>query len=191
MKLIASFLLGYVFGNFQSSYIFVKLLKKRDIREIGSGNAGMMNTFLNIGETVGVLVLFCDMLKTIIPAIICTLLFGEIDVGEIISICSLGVFLGHCFPFWLGFKGGKGVAVAVAFALTLDIRIFLTAVIVAGIFGILIKSATYGSYTFAIMLFVCTVDFGYGKWVVLSAFIQSLTITLLHIKGRRPLVATK
>ncbi|MDO4379924.1 MAG: glycerol-3-phosphate acyltransferase [Clostridia bacterium] len=191
MKLIASFLIGYVFGNFQSSYIFVKLLKKRDIREIGSGNAGTMNTFLNVGETIGILVLFCDMLKTIIPAIICTIFFGEIDVGEIISICSLGVFLGHCFPFWLGFKGGKGVAVAVAFALTLDIRNFLTAVIVAGIFGILIKSATYGSYTFAIMLFVCAVDFGYGKWVVLSAFIQSLAIVLLHIRGKSRLVATK
>ena len=189
MKFILCFLIGYVFGNFQSSYIFVKRFKNLDVRSLGSGNAGTMNTLLNVSETLGALVLFCDMLKTIIPAIICTVLFGEADVASIISISSLGVFIGHCFPFWLKFKGGKGVAVAVAFALTLDIRIFLIAVIVAGVFGLLIKSATYGSYTFAIMLFVCSVDFGYGKWVVLSVFVQSLTIVLLHIKGRKLMLA--
>lgn len=185
MNLVFSLIIGYVFGNFQSAYIFVKLFKKQDIRKIGSGNAGTMNTLLNVGETLGALVLFCDMIKTVIPAIICTVLFGEADLSAVISFSSLGVFLGHCFPVWLGFKGGKGVAVAVAFALTLDIRIFLISVIVAGIFGLLVKSATYGSYTFAIMLFVCAVDFGYENWVIISAFIQSLTIALLHIKKRR------
>lgn len=189
MKLFLCVLIGYLFGNFQSSYVFVRAFKKKDVRTIGSGNAGTMNTLLNVSETLGALVLFCDMLKTIIPAIICTVLFGEEDISAIVAISSIGVFLGHCFPFWLGFKGGKGVAVAVAFALTLDIRIFLIAVIVSGIFGLLIKSATYGSYTFAIMLFVCSVDFGYGTWVVISVFIQSLTIVLLHIKGRRKILA--
>lgn len=188
MNLLLCLIIGYLFGNFQSSYIFVRLFKNEDVRNIGSGNPGTMNTLLNVSETLGALVLFCDILKTIIPAIICTVLFGSSEVSDIIAITSLGVFLGHCFPFWLKFKGGKGVAVAVAFALTLDIRVFLISVIVAGVFGLLMKSATYGSYTFAIMLFVCAVDFGFGNAVVLSAFIESLSIVLLHIKGRRKLV---
>lgn len=177
--------IGYLFGNFQSSYIFVKLFKNKDIRDIGSGNPGTMNTLLNVNRTLGALVLFCDMLKTIIPSIICTIIFPGVESIDAVALCSLGVFLGHCFPFWLSFKGGKGVAVAVAFALTIDLRVFLVSVIVAGVFGFLLKSATYGSYTFAIMLFVCAVDFNHSLIVILCALIQSVGIAVLHIK-RKP-----
>lgn len=177
--------IGYLFGNFQSSYIFVRLFKNKDIRDIGSGNPGTMNTLLNVNRTLGVLVLFCDMLKTIIPSIICTIIFPGVESIDAVALCSLGVFLGHCFPFWLSFKGGKGVAVAVAFALTIDLRVFLVSVIVAGVFGFLLKSATYGSYTFAIMLFVCAVDFNHSLIVILCALIQSVGIAVLHIK-RKP-----
>lgn len=178
--------IGYLFGNFQSSYIFVRLFKNKDIRDIGSGNPGTMNTLLNVNRTLGAIVLFCDMLKTIIPSIICTIIFPGIESIDAVALCSLGVFLGHCFPFWLSFKGGKGVAVAVAFALTIDLRVFLVSVIVAGVFGFLLKSATYGSYTFAIMLFVCAVDFNHSLIVILCALIQSVGIAVLHIK-RKPL----
>lgn len=177
--------IGYLFGNFQSSYIFVRLFKNKDIRDIGSGNPGTMNTLLNVNRTLGAIVLFCDMLKTIIPSIICTIIFPGIESIDAVALCSLGVFLGHCFPFWLSFKGGKGVAVAVAFALTIDLRVFLVSVIVAGVFGFLLKSATYGSYTFAIMLFVCAVDFNHSLIVILCALIQSVGIAVLHIK-RKP-----
>ena len=177
--------IGYLFGNFQSSYIFVRLFKNKDIRDIGSGNPGTMNTLLNVNRTLGALVLFCDMLKTIIPSIICTIIFPGVESIDAVALCSLGVFLGHCFPFWLSFKGGKGVAVAVAFALTIDLRVFLVSVIVAGVFGFLLESATYGSYTFAIMLFVCAVDFNHSLIVILCALIQSVGIAVLHIK-RKP-----
>lgn len=177
--------IGYLFGNFQSSYIFVRLFKNKDIRDIGSGNPGTMNTLLNVNRTLGAIVLFCDMLKTIIPSIICTIIFPGVESIDAVALCSLGVFLGHCFPFWLSFKGGKGVAVAVAFALTIDLRVFLVSVIVAGVFGFLLKSATYGSYTFAIMLFVCAVDFNHSLIVILCALIQSVGIAVLHIK-RKP-----
>ncbi len=176
--------IGYLFGNFQSSYIFVRLFKNEDVRNIGSGNPGTMNTLLNVNKTLGALVLFCDMLKTIIPSIICTILFPGVESVNAIALCSLGAFLGHCFPFWLAFKGGKGVAVAVAFALTVDLRIFLVSVIVAALFGLLLKSATYGSYTFAIMLFVCAVDFDHSLVVILCALAQSIGIVLFHVKGR-------
>ena len=176
--------IGYLFGNFQSSYIFVRLFKNEDVRNIGSGNPGTMNTLLNVNKTLGALVLFCDMLKTIIPSIICTIVFPGVESVDAIALCSLGAFLGHRFPFWLAFRGGKGVAVAVAFALTVDLRIFLVSVIVAALFGLLLKSATYGSYTFAIMLFVCAVDFDHSLVVILCALVQSIGIVLFHVKGR-------
>ncbi len=174
--------IGYLFGNFQSSYIFVKLFRNEDVRNIGSGNPGTMNTLLFVNKTLGALVLFCDMLKAIIPSIICTIIFSGVNSIDAIALCSFGAFLSHCFPFWLEFRGGKGVAVAVAFALTVDLRIFLVALFVAGIFGLLLKSATYGSYTFAIMLFVCAVDFNHRLVVTLCALFQSISIVVLHIK---------
>lgn len=179
-------MIGYFFGCFQSSYIFVKAFRKKDIRSVGSGNAGTMNTFLNFGENIAAAVLFCDMLKAIIPSILCVLLFKNVDSQTIIAVCSLGVFLGHCFPFWLKFSGGKGVAVAVAFALTLDLRVFIASIVISGLFGFLTKSATYGSYTFAIMLFVSSVTFGHEKAVVVCAFLQSALIVLLHLLRKRP-----
>ena len=184
MKVLLCVILGYTFGCLQTSYILVKRFMDTDVRSGGSGNAGTMNTFLNFNKTLGATVLFSDMLKTIIPSIICTLVFPGVESVDAIALCSLGAFLGHCFPFWLAFRGGKGVAVAVAFALTVDLRIFLVSVIVAALFGLLLKSATYGSYTFAIMLFVCAVDFDHSLVVILCALVQSIGIVLFHVKGR-------
>lgn len=182
MELLLCSLIGYAFGCIQSSYIFVKCFEKADIRSKGSGNAGTMNTFLSFGKTLGAIVLFCDMLKTIISCLLCTVIIKSVDPVTIISFCSIGVFLGHCFPFWLGFRGGKGVAVAISFALILDIRIFLISIIVAGAFGIILHSATYSSYTFAVMLFVSTVCFGYPGAVIVCVLAESLLISYLHIK---------
>lgn len=184
MENLLCLLVGYTFGCLQSSYILVKRFAGIDIRSKGSGNAGTMNTFLNFGKTPGVIVLLCDMLKTIVACILCILAFSHTDPSKITAVCSLGVFLGHCFPFWLGFGGGKGIAVALSFALILDIRVFLISAIVAGIFGLALHSATYSSYTFAIMLFVCTANFGYGGTVMLCVFIESLLIVVLHLKGK-------
>lgn len=185
MKELLCLLTGYTFGCFQTSYIVVKHCAGEDIRCVGSGNAGTMNTLLSFGRAAGAVVLFGDMLKTIVPAILCILAFPEKEPEALISVCSLGVFLGHCFPFWLGFRGGKGVAVAAAFALILDLRVFLFSVIVAGVFGLLRRSAAYSSYTFAIMLFVCAVSFGCGTTAVLCALFESIAIVLLHLSRKR------
>lgn len=185
MKVLLCVILGYTFGCLQTSYILVKRFMNTNVRSGGSGNAGTMNTFLNFNKTLGATVLFSDMLKTIIPCILSTIIFPNIDTNIVISYCSLGVIFGHCFPFWLGFRGGKGVAVAAAFALTLDFRVFFVSVIVAGLFGLILRSATYSSYTFAIMVFVCVAVFGYSSAVLLCVLIESLIIVLLHLRKSR------
>ena len=175
-------LIGYVFGSFQSSYIFVRRFRGTDIRDVGSGNAGMTNTLLSYGKQLALAVLFCDMMKTILASIICSLIVSRIDTVTAIALACLGTALGHNFPFWLKLRGGKGVAVAVATSLVLDVRIFIVAILMAAVFAWLTKSATYGSYTFAVMLFICTATFGYGTVILLSVLAQSLMISLLHVK---------
>ena len=105
-------LIGYAFGCFQTSYIYGRL-HGIDIRNYGSGNAGTTNSLRVLGKKAGAIVLLCDMLKTGIAIMIVRLLFRE-QYGDILYLLAIyaaaGCILGHNFPFYLGFKGGKGIA---------------------------------------------------------------------------------
>lgn len=105
-------LIGYIFGCFQTSYIYGKL-HGIDIREYGSGNAGTTNSLRVLGKKAGAIVLFCDIIKTGLAMTLVRLLFKE-KYGDILYLLALyagaGAILGHNFPFYLKFKGGKGIA---------------------------------------------------------------------------------
>lgn len=109
---IVCLVIGYIFGLFQTSYIYGKM-KGIDIREHGSGNAGTTNTLRVLGKKAGALVLLCDILKTGFAISLVRFLFGEshADMKALLSLyAAAGAILGHNFPFYLGFKGGKGIA---------------------------------------------------------------------------------
>ena len=112
MERIIALIIGYACGLFQTSYIYGKL-HGYDIREKGSGNAGTTNALRTGGVKVGVLVMIGDIVKCIVAVLIVYFLFGrknpEIDF-LLRAYTGLGAILGHCFPFYMGFKGGKGVA---------------------------------------------------------------------------------
>lgn len=105
-------LIGYVFGCFQTSYIYGRL-HGIDIRKYGSGNAGTTNSLRVLGKKAGIIVLLCDMLKTGLAIMLVRFLFRE-RYGDILYVLAIyaaaGAVLGHVFPFYLGFKGGKGIA---------------------------------------------------------------------------------
>lgn len=113
--LLAVFI-GYLFGSLPTGYIAGRI-KGLDLRKVGSGNIGATNAIRNLGVVIGILVLFVDVLKGLIPCIvfpgIIMKLFpdGYVPQSDYLSL-TLGVaaILGHNFSFWLGFKGGKGVA---------------------------------------------------------------------------------
>ena len=112
MERIICLLIGYVFGLFQTAYIYGKL-HGIDIRNYGSGNAGTTNTLRVLGTKAGILVLFGDMLKCILAVVAAVLIFGSThqDMIYLLKIyASAGAILGHNFPFYLHFKGGKGIA---------------------------------------------------------------------------------
>ncbi len=107
-----SLIIGYVFGLFQTGYIYGKL-NNVDIRNLGSGNAGTTNAMRTLGMKAGLITFAGDLLKTILAVIVAQLLFGEKypELSRALAMyAGLGAVLGHNFPFYLGFKGGKGIA---------------------------------------------------------------------------------
>lgn len=113
-------LIGYVFGLFQTAFIYGKA-HGIDIREKGSGNAGTTNTLRVFGTKAGLLVFAGDCLKCIFAVLLVRLLFGQ-SHGDIIYLLCLytaaGAILGHNYPFYMGFRGGKGIAVTAGFVLS-------------------------------------------------------------------------
>ncbi len=103
----------YFIGTIPFGYIFYKINKKDDIRKYGSGNIGATNVNRLLGKKFGFLTLILDFLKTFIPCLLIHKYFG-IETGVLSGFC---IIIGHIFPIWLKFKGGKGVASFMAFML--------------------------------------------------------------------------
>ncbi|MDO4490480.1 MAG: glycerol-3-phosphate 1-O-acyltransferase PlsY [Lachnospiraceae bacterium] len=105
--------IGYCFGLFQTSYIYGRILQGVDIRTQGSGNAGTTNAIRVFGKKVGLLTAICDVCKCILAVVLVGALFGNAfpEISTLLRIyAAAGVILGHVFPFYMGFRGGKGIA---------------------------------------------------------------------------------
>jgi len=112
MERVLCLIIGYAFGLFQTAYIYGRI-KGIDIREHGSGNAGSTNALRTLGKKAGVIVLLTDILKSMLAIIICGMIFGQSNPEMLYLLkiyAAAGAILGHNFPFYLGFKGGKGIA---------------------------------------------------------------------------------
>ena len=107
---IVAVAIGYVIGLFQTGYLYGKS-HGIDIREHGSGNSGTTNTLRTLGWKAGVITFIGDVAKAIIAVVIVHFLFREMDGLKVIELyAGFGAVLGHNFPFYLKFKGGKGIA---------------------------------------------------------------------------------
>ena len=129
---IICLVVGYAFGSIQSAYFYGKMTKGIDIREHGSGNAGTTNTIRVLGTKAGVIVLLADAFKCIIPMLIMGSVFGKAYPDLVYLFKSwtfLGAVLGHDYPFYMNFKGGKGVACLAGFAVAYDIRLLPLAIL--------------------------------------------------------------
>jgi len=105
MELGLIILLSYLMGSIPFGFILTKIFLKKDIRKIGSGNIGATNVLRTGNKIIGYITLSLDILKAIAP-----LLIVKFNFPEFIFLSALSIFLGHVFPLWLKFKGGKGVA---------------------------------------------------------------------------------
>ena len=109
-------IISYLMGSIPFGFILTKIFLKKDIRDIGSGNIGATNVLRTGNKLIGYLTLALDITKAIIPVI-----YVKINFPELIYIASLCAFLGHVFPIWLKFKGGKGVATYVGILFSINI----------------------------------------------------------------------
>ena len=116
MEFLTIGIVSYLMGSIPFGFILTKFFLKKDIREIGSGNIGATNALRTGNKLIGYSTLLLDVLKAVIP-----ILYVKINFPELIYISALCAFLGHVFPIWLKFKGGKGVATYVGILFSLNI----------------------------------------------------------------------
>ena len=116
MDYLVAIIFSYLLGSIPFGLILTKLFLKKDIRKIGSGNIGATNVLRSGNKLIAYLTLFFDILKAVISVV-----YIKLNYPDLIYISSLSVFLGHVFPIWLKFKGGKGVATYVGILFSINL----------------------------------------------------------------------
>ncbi len=153
LAILISAVLSYLLGSFNSSILVVRLLKHQDIREFGSHNAGLTNTLRCFGKGCAALTLVGDLAKGIVAVLlskgICELLgtglTAQNDVHFIGYIAGIFAILGHVFPIYYHFKGGKGVLVGVSVFLGIDWKVFLCLIVIFAVVLAISKYVSLGS----------------------------------------------
>ena len=153
MEYLIVVITSYLMGSIPFGFILTKIFLKKDIREIGSGNIGATNALRTGNKLVGYSTLILDILKAIIPVI-----YVKMNYPELIYIASLCAFLGHVFPIWLKFKGGKGVATYVGILFSINILLGLIFAVSWGVVFLIFRysslSSIVGSLSIPLYLFV-------------------------------------
>jgi glycerol-3-phosphate acyltransferase PlsY len=121
INIIICILFGYIFGCFSTGF-FIGKIKKVDIRQYGSKSSGTTNALRTLGPKAGILTLLGDMLKAIIAIVLVRfVLFSDIEYVKLLSLYTgLGVVIGHNYPVWLKFQGGKGIAATAGAIVAID-----------------------------------------------------------------------
>ena len=203
MLRILLLIIGYFIGNIETGYIFGKI-HKMDIRNYGSGNAGATNTLRVLGAKAGLVVFLGDFCKSLIPCLVVRFIFRDnVSLSYIYMLyIGLGVVLGHNFPFYLGFKGGKGVASTAGIIMALDIRIAVVCLIVFIITVAITRYVSLGSIFVMIILigmshFLVKFSYGFGEGAspmefrLLTAAVGLLSIFMHRANIKRLLSGTE
>jgi len=140
MEVLLIIIASYLLGSIPFGYLLTKIFLKKDIRNIGSGNIGATNALRTGNKTLGYFTLILDISKAILPILIIKNYFQEY-----IYISGLSVFLGHIFPIWLKFKGGKGVATYVGILFCINYLIGLFFIIIWFILYLFFKFSSLSS----------------------------------------------
>ena len=178
MERIVCILIGYIFGLFQTGYLYGRM-NHVDIRKMGSGNAGSTNALRTLGVKAGVCTFLGDSFKCIFAVLAVRLIFGG-NYGEILPLLSiyagLGAVLGHNFPFYLGFKGGKGIAAMAGLLAELtNLWITLIALVVFVTIVAVTKYVSVGSIAVVLIFFAGVVFRGQtGSYGMESVYLYEM-----------------
>lgn len=177
LKCILILVLSYFLGSISSSIIISKIMTGDDIRKHGSGNAGATNALRVLGKKGGILTLLGDIVKTVVAILVSTLILKE-DKSLAIYLAGIGAVLGHNYPVWFGFKGGKGIAVSITSILFADWKIGLVVLVVSLIIMSTTKYVSLGSVLGAILCIVLSLVFRWENW---SYIVFTVIVGLLAV----------
>lgn len=176
-KFIICIAIAYLLGNISGGMIFGKLLFNKDIRDYGSKNAGTTNALRVFGIKAGVLTFIIDVLKSILACFIGMKLLGLSGI----LLAGIFVVIGHNWPIFLNFKGGKGIASSFGFIMFLDYKIAIVAIIIFIIIVILTKYISLGSMlTTTLVLPISYIFFGYRNIYVLLTFLFLASLSIFR-----------
>lgn len=181
MNVLITLLIGYLIGSINSSIIIGKILTGKDLRDYGSGNAGATNALRVLGKKAGILTFVFDALKTVIAILICQAIFKE-NKEIAIYLSGIGTVLGHNYPLWFKFKGGKGIVVSVVTIFFADWKIGLFIFIVSLFIMIISRYVSLGSVVGSVLLIILAFIF---KWDNIPYIVYALIISSLAIFRHR------
>ena len=183
-------IIAYLIGSINFSVIFSKKFAGFDVREKGSGNAGSTNMLRSVGKGAAALTLLCDVLKGVV-AILIAIGIGNLvqsaDKGLLVQIAGIAVVIGHTFPIFFGFKGGKGVATSLGILLMTNWQIGLICLVFALVLMALTQMVSLGSCAAAVLFPVLTL-FIKDHYIVAeggSYFIYSVILAVIVLYNHR------
>ena len=183
-------IIAYLIGSINFSVIISKKVAGFDVREKGSGNAGSTNMLRSVGKGAAVLTLLCDILKGVV-AILIVIGIGNLvkdaDKGLLVQIAGVAVVLGHTFPIFFGFKGGKGVATSLGILLMTNWQIGLICLVFALVLMALTQMVSLGSCAAAVLFPVLTL-FIKEHYIVAEGgnyFIYSVILAVIVLYNHR------
>jgi len=160
LRVVVPLVVSYLLGSIPVGYLIVSATTGSDVRQTGSGGTGATNVSRRAGTGAGVVTLILDALKGAAAVLIASIFFTGVDSAWWIGAAGLIAILGHIFPIWLGFRGGKGVATGVGvFAVLTPFAVFCSAVAFVGIFTVT-RYVSLASITAALMLPVFVLIYG-------------------------------
>ena len=181
-------IVAYLIGSINFSVILSKKMAGFDVREKGSGNAGTTNMLRSVGKKAAAITLICDILKGVV-AILIAMLAGKILANSnsslLVQIAGISVILGHTFPIFFKFKGGKGVATSLGVLIMSNWQIGLICLVFALVLIILTKMVSVGSIAAAILYPVLTLFIPQNYIVPGNYIIYSVILAVLIVFNHR------
>jgi glycerol-3-phosphate acyltransferase PlsY len=175
VSLPLAFVIGYLLGSIPFGLILTRLAGTQDLRTIGSGNIGATNVLRTGRKGLAAATLICDMLKGTVAVIVAGYLLGGSDAA---MLAALGAFLGHLFPIWLKFRGGKGVAVYIGVLLGL----FWPAAVIFCLLWLAIAATTrYSSLSALVASFVTPIFLWWFGHLAMASLFAVLTLLLFYV----------
>ena len=185
-EIIISAVVGYLLGNIQVAYILGKLIKKVDIRTMGQGNAGASNAVESLGWKFGVLVAIIDVLKGAVSILIIKMLF-KVELNSegafLLYLAGYTAILGHIYPFYMNFKGGKGTATLIGILLGMNPLYGLIGILFIAATTFLTDYIVLGTAALTTYVVVLTYLKDFGPGALILSILGALLSMFLHRKN--------